>query len=85
VSAPCGSDSDTKDKDTGIGFFERWLTVWVFLCIGTGILLGQTIPGPFKLIGSIEFARVNIPVGILIGRMIIPMLLRIDFGSLHEV
>ncbi len=79
------SNSNVVAKGSAIGFFERWLTVWVFLCIGTGILLGQTVPDPFKLIGSIEFARVNIPVGILIWLMIIPMLLKIDFGSLHEV
>ncbi len=79
------SDSDTPAAKTGIGFFERWLTVWVFLCIGTGIFLGQTLPVPFKFIGSLEFARVNIPVGLLIWLMIVPMLLKIDFGSLHEV
>jgi arsenite transporter len=79
------SDVENQKRESGMGFFERWLTVWVFLCIGAGILLGQTIPAPFKFIGSIEFARVNIPVGILIWLMIIPMLLKIDFGSLHEV
>lgn len=79
------SESDVVEKESAIGFFERWLTVWVFLCIGTGILLGQIIPAPFQLIGSLEFARVNIPVGVLIWLMIIPMLLKIDFGSLHEV
>jgi arsenite transporter len=68
-----------------IGFFERWLTVWVFLCIGVGIALGQLLPGPVKFIGSLEIARVNIPVGILIWLMIVPMLLKIDFGALGQV
>ena len=65
--------------------FERYLTVWVFLCIIVGVLLGQFIPAPFHWLGGLEVAKVNIPVGLLIWVMIIPMLLRIDFSSLHEV
>ena len=65
--------------------FERYLTVWVFLCIVTGIAFGQTMPALFQAIGQLELARVNIPVGLLIWVMIIPMLLRIDFGALHQV
>jgi len=68
-----------------IGFFERWLTLWVFLCIVAGIALGQALPGPVHALGRMEVARVNIPVGLLIWVMIIPMLLRIDFGALHQV
>lgn len=68
-----------------IGFFERWLTLWVFLCILAGIALGQALPGPVQALGRMEVARVNIPVGLLIWVMIIPMLLRIDFGALHQV
>ena len=68
-----------------IGFFERWLTLWVFLCIVAGIALGQGLPGPVEALGRMEVARVNIPVGILIWVMIIPMLLRIDFGALGQV
>ncbi len=78
-----GADNDTSQPS--IGFFERWLTVWVFLCIGAGITLGQLMPGPVRLIGSLEIARVNIPVGLLIWLMIVPMLLKIDFGSLGQV
>ncbi|MBK6657171.1 MAG: ACR3 family arsenite efflux transporter [Proteobacteria bacterium] len=74
------------DHDTPrIGFFERWLTVWVFLCIVLGIGLGQAMPGVFRALGAMEVAKVNLPVGVLIWVMIIPMLLRIDFGALHEV
>ena len=68
-----------------MSIFERYLTVWVFLCIIIGVILGQTIPAPFHWLGSLEIAKVNLPVGILIWVMIIPMLLRIDFGALHEV
>jgi ACR3 family arsenite transporter len=68
-----------------MGFFERWLTLWVFLCIAAGIALGQLLPGPVRLLGAMEIARVNIPVGLLIWVMIIPMLLKIDFGALHQV
>jgi arsenite transporter len=69
----------------GLSFFERWLTLWVALCIGAGIILGQALPGPVHWLGRIDLARVNIPVGLLIWVMIIPMLLRIDFGALHQV
>ena len=65
--------------------FERWLTLWVFLCIIAGVVLGQFFPAPFQLLGSLQVARVNLPVGLLIWVMIIPMLLRIDFGALHQV
>ena len=65
--------------------FERYLTLWVALCIVTGIVLGQFFPGLFQAIGRMEIARVNIPVGILIWVMIIPMLVKIDFGALHQV
>jgi ACR3 family arsenite transporter len=68
-----------------MGIFERWLTIWVFLCIVAGIALGQVFPAPFKALGSMEVARVNIPVGLLIWVMIIPMLLRIDFGAIGQV
>jgi ACR3 family arsenite transporter len=65
--------------------FERYLTVWVFLCIVAGIGLGQFVPAPFQALGRMEVARVNIPVGLLIWVMIIPMLVKVDFGALHEV
>jgi ACR3 family arsenite transporter len=65
--------------------FERYLTVWVFLCIVAGIALGQWLPGVFQVIGKMEIAQVNLPVGLLIWVMIIPMLVKVDFGALHEV
>ncbi len=68
-----------------MGFFERYLTLWVFLCIAAGILAGKFAPGIFQAIGRMEFAQVNLPVGLLIWVMIIPMLVKVDFGALHEV
>lgn len=68
-----------------IGFFERYLTVWVALCIVAGIILGKAFPSVFHGIAQLEVARVNIPVGILIWVMIIPMLIKIDFAALSQV
>ena len=68
-----------------MNLFERYLTVWVFLCIVAGIALGQFLPAPFQALGRMEVARVNLPVGLLIWVMIIPMLVKVDFGALHEV
>jgi ACR3 family arsenite transporter len=68
-----------------IGFFERYLTVWVALCIVAGIALGQWMPGVFHAVAALEVAQVNVPVGLLIWVMIIPMLLKIDFGALGQV
>jgi ACR3 family arsenite transporter len=65
--------------------FERYLTVWVFLCILVGMALGHFMPGFFQAIGAMEIAQVNLPVGVLIWVMIIPMLLKVDFGALHQV
>ena len=68
-----------------LGVFERYLTAWVAICIVVGIALGQGLPGVFQAIGAMEIAKVNLPVGVLIWVMIIPMLLKIDFGALHQV
>ena len=65
--------------------FERYLTVWVFICIVVGIGLGQLFPSLFQTIGHMEIAQVNLPVGLLIWVMIIPMLIKVDFSALHEV
>ena len=68
-----------------ISLFERYLSVWVALCIVAGIALGAAVPGAFAAIASAEIARVNLPVAVLIWLMIIPMLLKIDFGALGSV
>jgi ACR3 family arsenite transporter len=65
--------------------FERYLTLWVGLCIVAGVLLGHLFPGLFQLVGSAEIASVNLPVAVLIWLMVVPMLLRIDFAALGEV
>ena len=77
----------TADSAAGapLNAFERYLTLWVGLCIVAGIVLGQLSPGPVQAIGSMEIAQVNLPVGELIWVMIIPMLLKIDFGALGQV
>ena len=77
----------TAKQATGpkLGVFERWLTLWVALCIVSGITLGHFLPGVFQSIGALEVARVNLPVAVLIWLMIVPMLLKIDFAALHRV
>ncbi|KQW21730.1 arsenic transporter [Acidovorax sp. Root402] len=65
--------------------FERYLTVWVLLCIVVGIALGQFFPSVFQAVGRMEIAKVNLPVGLLIWVMVIPMLVKVDFGALGEV
>ena len=65
--------------------FERFLSVWVFLCIVVGIALGRLLPGVFQAVGRMEVAHVNLPVGLLIWVMIIPMLLKVDFSAMREV
>lgn len=65
--------------------FERYLSLWVFLCIVAGVALGQLFPAIFQSIGAVQVAQVNLPVGLLIWIMIIPMLLKVDFNALYEV
>ena len=65
--------------------FERYLTVWVLLCIVVGIALGQFLPSMFQAVGRMEIAKVNLPVGLLIWVMVIPMLVKVDFSALGEV
>ena len=72
-------------QSTGLGTFERYLTLWVALCIVAGIHLGRTAPGPFRALGRMTLAEVNIPVAVLIWLMIVPMLLKVDFGALHSL
>lgn len=74
-----------KSAGVPMSMFERYLTVWVFFCIIIGIALGQFLPDIFQSIGRMEIARVNLPVGLLIWIMIIPMLMKVDFSALHEV
>jgi ACR3 family arsenite transporter len=68
-----------------LGLFDRYLSVWVALCIAAGIALGHVFPAPFQALGGMEVARVNLPVAVLIWVMIIPMLLKVDLGALGQV
>jgi ACR3 family arsenite transporter len=79
------SVSIAEKEPSSISFFERYLTVWVALCIVVGVTLGQVLPEIFHGLGRMEVARVNIPVGILIWVMIIPMLMKIDFAVMGQV
>ena len=68
-----------------MNLFERYLSLWVFLCIVAGLVFGQALPALFQALGRMEFARVNLPVGLLIWVMIVPMLVKVEFGALHQV
>ena len=82
MSAQCETTARRAAR-AEMGVFERYLTLWVFLCIIAGIVLGHFASAPFQIIGRMEIARVNLPVAALIWLMIIPMLLKIDFHALH--
>jgi ACR3 family arsenite transporter len=84
MSAQCETTAK-RAAGAPMSVFERWLTLWVALCIVAGVLLGQMLPTPFQMLGRLEVAQVNVPVGLLIWVMIIPMLMKIDFTALHQV
>lgn len=69
----------------GLGTFERWLSVWVALAIGAGLLLGNIFPSLFTALASMEVASVNLPVAVLIWAMVYPMMVGVDFGALRQV
>src|SRR3954471_21317197 len=79
------TETSRRPVAPALGTFERYLTVWVALCIIAGIVLGRLLPGPFQALGRMTVAEVNIPVAVLIWLMIVPMLLKVDFGALHRV
>lgn len=74
-----------KNKDTSISFFERYLTVWVILCMGIGVAIGVFLPGIPNFLSKFEYARVSIPIAILIWLMIYPMMMKVDFKSIKNV
>jgi arsenite transporter len=84
MSAQCEATAK-RASGAPMSVFERYLTLWVFACIVAGILVGQLLPGVSQSVGRMEVARVNLPVGLLIWVMIIPMLVKVDFSALHEV
>jgi ACR3 family arsenite transporter len=76
----------TKEKTvTGIGFFEKYLTVWVILCMVIGVLIGRFLPAVPKFLGQFEYAQVSIPIAILIWLMIYPMMMKVDFASVKYI
>jgi arsenite transporter len=79
------ADTARRPAAPGLGVFERWLSLWVALCIIAGIGLGRFVPAPFHALGRMNLAQVNIPVAVLVWLMIVPMLVKVDFGALHRV
>jgi arsenite transporter len=84
MSAQC-EVTTKKAANEPMSLFERYLTLWVFICIVVGITLGHWVPSVFHALGNLEIAQINLPVAVLIWLMIIPMLLKIDFHALKEV
>lgn len=74
-----------KNSTSGIGFFERYLTLWVLLCMVVGVLVGVFLPGIPDFLSQFEYANVSIPVAVLIWLMIYPMMLKVDFHSIRKV
>ena len=74
-----------KKKPAGIGFFEKYLTLWVILCMIAGVLIGRFLPGIPAFLGRFEYANVSIPIAVLIWLMIYPMMLKVDFQSIRNV
>ena len=74
-----------KEQAEGIGFFEKYLSIWVLICMAIGVLVGVYLPGIPKLLSRFEYANVSVPVAILIWLMIYPMMLKIDFESIKQV
>lgn len=77
--------ADQAPKIGGIGFFEKWLSVWVALCIGAGLLLGNLFPALFAALAALEYASVNLVVAVLIWAMVYPMMVNVDFASLRHI
>ena len=74
-----------RDSDTGISFFQRYLTVWVIICMVLGILIGKYLPSVPAFLNQFEYAKVSIPMAILIWLMIYPMMMKVDFQSIKNV
>lgn len=77
--------TNMTSNTSSMSIFERYLSLWVAFCIVIGIAAGQFFPALFQTIGNIEIAKINLPVGLLIWVMIIPMLVKVDFSAMHEV
>jgi ACR3 family arsenite transporter len=78
-------NQETVVPEGGIGFFEKWLSVWVALCIMSGVALGNLLPNLFLFLAGLEFASVNLVVAVLIWGMVYPMMVNVDFASLRHI
>jgi ACR3 family arsenite transporter len=74
-----------KEQNQGIGFFEKYLTIWVLLCMGTGILIGKFLPDIATVLSKLEVANISIPIAVLTWIMIYPMMMKVDFQSIKNV
>lgn len=74
-----------KSKNAGIGFFEKYLTIWVLLCMAAGVLIGRFLPGIPAFLGRFQYAEISIPIAVLIWVMIYPMMIKVDFQSIKNV
>jgi len=72
-------------KKTGISFFEKYLTIWVLLCMAAGVLIGRFLPGIPAFLGRFQYAEISIPIAVLIWVMIYPMMMKVDFQSIKNV
>jgi arsenite transporter len=77
--------ADALAAPAGIGLFEKWLSLWVAICIVAGLALGNLLPGAFEVLASLEYASVNLVVAVLIWAMVYPMMVAVDFGSLRHI
>lgn len=75
----------SEQKTQGIGFFEKYLTIWVLLCMAVGILIGKYLPGIPAFLGKFEYAQISLPIAVLIWLMIYPMMMKVDFTSIKNV
>lgn len=75
----------SKEKNTGIGFFEKYLTIWVLICMAAGILIGKFLSGIPEFLSRFEYAQISIPIAVLIWVMIYPMMMKVDFQSIKNV
>lgn len=74
-----------KKKSEGINFFQKYLTIWVFICMVVGVIIGKLLPTISNALGNLEISGISIPIAILIWIMIYPMMLKVDFQSIKQV
>ena len=74
-----------QENNTGISFFQRYLTVWVIICMALGILIGKYLPGIPEFLNQFEYAKVSIPMAILIWLMSYPMMMKVDYKIIRNV